>query len=132
MEQRKKQYARKVCIVIGIIGILILVLFNWNFHLVFLGQKYESEILKIENQLNKCYQIEIEYTRASGELVQRNMSDCTAEAFLFLIEEGNKHSLWESQYKPYKVYMPFLNFAVKIFLLFFMVIIPFLFAVLGR
>ncbi len=128
----KEIYARKVCFGIGVFGIFLLTLFNWNFHLMFSGKKYESKVLKVHKHPEKCYQVEIEFTRVNGELVQKNITDCTGETFLFWIDKGETLKLWESKSKPYKHYVPFVNFAGKIFLMIFFIIVPFIFAIFGR
>ena len=130
LEQEK--YARKVCFGIAALGIVIFTLFNLNFYLVFSGNKYECEVLKIDKERDKCYKVVIEFNRTKDELVQKELTDCTGETFLFLIEEGDKLKLWESRNKPYKQYVPFINFAVKLVLIVFFIFFPILFALFGR
>lgn len=130
LEQEK--YARKVCFVIGVLGILVFTLFNWNFQLMFSGGKYETRVLQIDKGINECYKIKVEFNRAQEGLIQKEITDCTGETFLFLIEEGDTLTLWESKDKPYKHYVPFINFGVKLFLIVFFIFIPMLFALFGR
>lgn len=130
--KRIQKRARRTTFIIGMLGLFISVLFNWNFSLIFSGVKYKAEVVSIQKEAGKCYQIDVDFTRMNGELVQKKITDCTGESFLFWIEEGDVLQLWESKYKPYKHYVPFANFAVRIAIAFFFVFIPFVFAAFGR
>jgi len=129
-EETKK--ARRISFGIGLFGIVLLGLFNWNSHLLYYGNKYESTVVSIYKKQESCYRITTEFVRKNGEKVQNEFTDCTGETFLFWIDEGDVLEIWESKNKPYRYYVPFVNFAAKIFLLIFFILGPFAAAIFGR
>jgi hypothetical protein len=129
---KNEKYAKQVCWGIAVFGLIVFALFNQNFHLLFSGDAYVGEVIKVRKEHNKCFEIEIEFTRINGMFANETIFDCTGETFLFLIEEGDMLKLWESKHRPYQHYVPFVNFAVKVVLLVFFVFVPLLFAFLGR
>lgn len=130
--KKEERYARNVCLGLAFLGILILVVFNWNFHLVWSGEKYEVTVVDIHKAHEKCYRISIEYERTGGELVEETIRDCTGEDILFWIEKGDMLPIWETREKPHRHYFPYANAAVKLFLCFFFVFVPLLFAGFGK
>lgn len=130
--QEHQRYGRRVSFVIGLIGLGLLIAFNWNIHLQFTGIKYQATILSVEKQLGEEYLITIEYRKVDGLLYKKTFKDATQMASLVTYKKGEELTIWLAKTTDDSYYITKLHLATKLFILSAFVLVPFAFAIWGR